>query len=79
LLHDTRHTLLVLDDSAATAERRLAGHLKHTVRVLTVGAEDTATRRAYPAGVCLVRPDGYLAAIGLDAADAYLRRVFRLP
>lgn len=44
-----------------------------------VGEDDTATRRAYPAGVYLVRPDGYIAAIGVEAAEAYLRRVFRLP
>jgi hypothetical protein len=33
-------------------------------------------RRSYAAGVHLVRPDGYLAASGRGAAEAYLRTVY---
>jgi hypothetical protein len=88
VLRGTGHTLLVVDPASGPAfPPRLDSYAAALRPVLIVAEEvepvaadcaiDVAgdVRGRYGRGVFLIRPDGYLAASGLDAVEEYLRRL----
>jgi 2-polyprenyl-6-methoxyphenol hydroxylase-like FAD-dependent oxidoreductase len=92
LLRGPQHTLLFLTSAAEQTVRRLGPYRPHVRPLIVVRDGDGAPKvdgievandltgeahRAYRGtGPHLIRPDGYLAASGVDGIEAYLRRVF---